>query len=134
VGLFVLWAYLWLRLAFAGPMTFAEHRLRIFDSWDLTRGQVLRVIGLLLLLCIFIFAVAIVAGMVRNIVLFGALGDIWHDLFTGSPQARIAAVIAAAGPALIGFMIVQAFADTLLRVISAAPFARAYSELVGDHS
>jgi hypothetical protein len=37
--------WLQLRLSMAGPMTFAERRFRLFESWALTRGIVLRLLA-----------------------------------------------------------------------------------------
>ncbi|HEY1879798.1 MAG TPA: hypothetical protein VGG68_07700 [Caulobacteraceae bacterium] len=37
--------WLQLRLSMAGPMTFAERRFRLFESWTLTRGIVLRLLA-----------------------------------------------------------------------------------------
>lgn len=37
--------WLQLRLSMAGPMTFAERRFRLFESWTLTRGIVIRLLA-----------------------------------------------------------------------------------------
>ena len=34
-----------LRLSMAAPMTFAERKLRIFESWELTKGHTLSLLG-----------------------------------------------------------------------------------------
>ena len=125
--------YVTLRLALAAPMTFAEKQLRIFDSWGLTRGQTLNVLAMLLLVFAFVMAIAMIAGMFRNAVMYGVLGRTMPTMaMSGHFNLRTlvpADLLAAAGPVLVGFVIVQGLIDTLLRVIAAAPLAAAYRDL-----
>ena len=59
--------WLQLRLSMAGPMTFAERRFRLFESWALTRGIVLRLLAVGVIL-FFIGAVVYLALATLGIV------------------------------------------------------------------
>lgn len=74
LGTLAFMVFVIVRFSLAGPMTFAEGRLRIFQSWTLTRGAFWRLLGayvlalalivvvLLLLLIIFAATAAVTAG------------------------------------------------------------------------
>jgi hypothetical protein len=88
---------------------------------------------MLLLVFVFIVAIAFVAGMFRNAVMYGVLGQTMPMMATDGHFSLRSLVpenlLAVAVPAVAGFVIVQGLIDTLLRVIAAAPLATAYSDL-----
>ncbi|HEY3812926.1 MAG TPA: hypothetical protein VGL66_06850 [Caulobacteraceae bacterium] len=126
------------RLSLSFPMTFADKRLRIFESWSLTRGHFWGVVGVWALSVLLVVAVAIGFMFVRQFVFLviglstgafdqlGALETMGDDLRKG-----LSTIIAAFGPAFIGLFVIQAIADALTRVVFIAPFARAYAQLSG---
>ena len=137
LSLILLTLYLSLRLILAAPMTFAEKHLRIFDSWALTRGKTLAMLGVLLLTMIFVIVAAMIFGAVRNVFMYGALGDIagemgrsWRTgLQPGMDMRLLSDLPRLVGPALIVILVVQGLFETAVRVVAASPFAEAYREL-----
>lgn len=75
--LFVYGVVIWvsLRLSMAAPMTFAERKLRIFESWELTKGHTLSLLGVG-------FLISLIGGalyLVLTIVGFAGGLSIWHS-------------------------------------------------------
>ena len=67
-GLGVFGALVWagLRLSMAAPLTFIDRQFRLFESWDFTRGQSWRLLGMFVLVALIIFGL--------ELVLYGGLG------------------------------------------------------------
>ncbi|MDB5438761.1 MAG: hypothetical protein JWM33_1188 [Caulobacteraceae bacterium] len=57
IGVFL---WLWARFSMAGPMSFAEGRLRLFKSWELTKGHSLKLVGLAALMFATVVGIEIV--------------------------------------------------------------------------
>jgi hypothetical protein len=126
------------RFLLAMPQTFAEKKIRIFESWGLTRGRFWKIVGIVLMLFVYLILIGIVTGVIRQVMFVGLgmstgafdhMSDFEHigdDLRGG-----LSRMLAAFGPALIAVVIVQSIASTLLRVVATAPFARAYAEITG---
>jgi hypothetical protein len=139
VALLVLCVYVGLRLSLAASMTFAEKRLRIFDSWGLTGRHVLQMLGVVVLAVVFVGVVAFVGAVIRNAVVYGAVGDIAGDMVRVMPTAAsprfsfdarfFADLQRLAGPAIIAAVAVQVLLETAMRVLWTAPFAAAYRDL-----
>lgn len=122
----MVWAML--RLSMAGPMSFAERKFLLFESWTLTRGQAWPLLGMALLLGLIIIALEIVVyGVVGvGLLAFGAkLFPMFQGLADQPPQvwARVlwpfAAVAAVVGSLLAGPALALIF----------APWATAYRDL-----
>lgn len=109
------------RLLMATPMTFAEHRIAILDSWRLTHGHFWSLLGMSLLAIIFWFMVWIVCTIV---------GAIFIALAGGQEAMENPAAM---GPvALFAFcvtLVVQLLLPTLQVVMIYSPLAEAYREL-----
>ncbi|KSB90812.1 hypothetical protein AS593_17215 [Caulobacter vibrioides] len=120
----LLWALL--RLSMAMPMTFAEGRFLLFESWELTRGHALRLFGMMLLagLTIFIFQLALMLIAIGVAILVGP--GMAEQLKGARSATEIMAVlwpVAAVGvPA-------AAVIHTMLTAVAAAPLACAYRGL-----
>lgn len=66
----VIWVAL--RLSMAGPMSFADNQFRLFESWDLTKGQTWRLLGVALLVILFLVVMEmLLAGLIGGVVLAG---------------------------------------------------------------
>lgn len=123
--------YVLVRLSLAPPATFAERRLRIGESWTLTRGVFWRLLGAyaLALACIVVIGLlalvlfTAVAGII--VMLAGGqladLGSIFHPDET-SFQAYL-------NPGMIAYMIVGSLFNTLYFAVIAAPGAVVYRHL-----
>jgi hypothetical protein len=129
-GLAATGAMVWamLRLSMAGPMSFAERKFLLFESWTLTRGQAWPLLGMALLLGLILIALEIVVYGVAGVGLlaFGAgLVPMFQGLADQSPQAWMrvlwpfAAVAAVVGSLLAGPALALLF----------APWATAYRDL-----
>ncbi len=132
---FILGLAIWVvavRFLPAGPMTFAERRFRLFESWSLTQGQWLKMfllsfVLILTLLVLYLVFIAIFMG-----VMIGAVGG----LSAMSDPNAIGRALGAAGPAVfvpvaLVFLIVLIFANGAVFAILSAPWAEAYRQLAG---
>ena len=131
VGL-VLWAYIRLSLAF--PMTFAERKFQMFESWSLTRGHAgrmtltfLAVSGLASLIQLIVLALFIVLG--STVLALSGVTIPWNqgpDAQMTGPSGGWALFLLVAIPcAALMFSIVSAG----LQTISIAPLAYIYRQL-----
>ena len=125
-GLVWLGVLVWVRLSLAGPATFVERRVVIFQSWPLTHGQFWRLLGTYLLA----FAIAAVV-FVLMLVVFGAVLLLVAKT-TGIPleQATLPAVsvplfLMAMASQAITSLVVTCYYVTIL-----APPAQAYRDLM----
>jgi hypothetical protein len=132
LGVAVACAAIWIavRLSLAWPITFAERRIAIFDSWRLTRGAFWRILGTYLLTWIFVLifsmAVMMVIGvlmLIGTISLGGALksGEApdWSRL---TPVLGVLAVIWAGTASVI---------TAMSRAVTDAPAMQVYRALSG---
>jgi hypothetical protein len=122
-----------LRFSLAGPMTYLDHRFRLFESWTLTRELTWRLlaVGLILL----VIGLVVYLGVV-SLAIGGSLA-MWNSaprpsdvqaLLTLPPSQWIAAL--APFIALIALMVVVAAA--LLTPIGLAPWPHIYRTLTAD--
>ncbi|HEV2533465.1 hypothetical protein [Phenylobacterium sp.] len=127
--------YVLVRLSLAPPATFAERRLRIGESWTLTRGGVFwRLFGAYLLAV----ACMVVIGLLA-LVLFTAVAGIIVLLAGGQltdlstifhpDETSLAAYL---NPGMIAYMIVGSLFQTLYFAVIAAPGAVVYRHLHDD--
>jgi hypothetical protein len=129
VALFV---WVLLRLSLMGPMMVEDGRFHLADTWSLTRGRAvdLFVIGIclfviLLVIELIVGAFAIGIGLAILSQAAGGLSNI-QGFFT-RPPAEILSTLA---PALIAFGIIGIPLTGCLMAIVAAPWAKAYRDLV----
>lgn len=127
-GLFAVFLIVWLlvRFSLAIPITIAERRMAIFDSFGVTRGRALPLAGM-----------AVIAAIMSMIV--SALGLIVAfpvTLATGGLQALAAMegqptmeLLRTAAPAIIAWTVVNAIMSALQLAILYAPFSAAYREI-----
>jgi hypothetical protein len=116
---FVIW--IGVRLLLATPMTFAQGRLAILDSWRLTQGHFWKLLAMVVLAIIFwvmVWLVCAILGAVC-IALAGGQEAMDHPLSMG-PVALFA---------FAGTLFVQLLLPTLQIVMIYSPVAEAYREL-----
>jgi len=119
------------RLSLAPPATFAERRIRIGESWTLTKGVFWRLLGAyaLALACI------VVIGLLA-LVLFTAVTEI-IILLSGGQPSDVANIFnpdetsfqSYLNPGMIAYMIVGSLFNTLYFAVIAAPGAVVYRHL-----
>lgn len=117
-----------LRLSLALPMTFAERRFRLLESWNLTRGLGWKLFGVALALACVIIALEFFLLLVA-LSLVGVLGA-GHvqavQAFLEHPPADWAS---RAAPILVGICAFYVLLMGLVFAIMTAPFAEIYREL-----
>lgn len=130
LGLAAVGAVVWvaLRLSMAGPMSFAERKFLLFESWTFTRGQALPLLAMVLLLVVILMALEAVLYAVLGVgfLAFGAQLIPRLQAMSGQPPEAFlrliwpyAAAIAVIGSLLSGPATALVF----------APWATAYREL-----
>ncbi len=136
MSLLALLIYVLLRLSMAGPMMVEDDQFHLTDTWSLTRGHVseLLLIGILLFVILILMEVvlgafAMAIGLAFLSQAAGSLAAV-HGLFA-RPSAEILAILAP-GLIVVGLVAVPVFG--CLWAILAAPWARAYRDLVGPRA
>src|SRR5262249_47621247 len=137
--------YVPFKFSLALPATFAEKKIRIFESWKLTGGAFWKVVGMFLLTLIFTLLVMLIGGVVLRLIGFGVLmgttgfGPV-HEFVAsmksdGSNLGKaLPDLLHALGPMLIIVGVAHGLLQTLAKTIVNAPFASAYAALTGRSS
>lgn len=116
------------RLSLAGPMTFAQRRLRVFESWSVTRGNFWRLLGAYVLAIVLALIVALLA-----LVIYVALaavtvgGDLSQVGRVFAPDTS--SIGAYFTPAMLIYLVFGAFLGAVQNAVIYAPPAVAYREL-----
>jgi len=130
LGLGAIAAIVWImvRLSLAVPITLAERRISLFDSFGLTKGHSLSLLGM----GIIAFIMSILVGMLMGVVALpltmttGGLEQL--AALDGSSNVDI---LRTAGPAIAAFVVVNALVSALQLAVLYAPFSAAYLGLKG---
>lgn len=119
---------IWLavRLSLAIPITMAERRIAIFDSFALTKGRFWPLLGM-----------ALLAGVMSIVVgLLGSLVGMPIQLATGGLEGlaglegeSLPTILRAAWPALAGWIVLNAIMSALQVAVVYAPFSAAYRDI-----
>lgn len=134
LALALLIAVFWvgLRLALAMPMTFAERRFRLFESWERMRGHVLQLFLVGLLSVVIVLLIEVIVGSVVGVAAIVALAT--HPLngagveaFFHRPPSEWMGVIA---PWLLLGGVIFSILGAALYAVMYAPLAAAYRALV----
>jgi len=122
----VLMAWLAARLSLAVPITVAEKRIAIFDSWGLTKGRVWPIIGMAVIAFVMTVVVSLLGGLVflPLTMTIGAMND-----WTALEGMALPEILAAVGPALAVSILVQAVMSSLQLAVIYAPFSAAYRDI-----
>lgn len=137
-GIFYALAFMWFALKFsmAGPMTFAEGRVRFLGSWSLTKGEGWSLFGLAWIMVLVIMGVSIGYSIISGIVgmIFGG-GSMALALSQMGASQDPSALIAQWPALLLGQipgLIMSAAFQGLILAISAGPWADVYRQLRGS--
>jgi hypothetical protein len=128
LGLGAAAALIWLavRLSLAVPITFHEKRIALFDSFGLTKGRTLPLLGMAVIAIIMSFLVSILGTIIALPVTLATGG--LNQLATMDGQST-AQILQAAGPGLIAWGVVNAIFSALQLAVIYAPFSAAYRDL-----
>ncbi len=123
----ILWVSIWLgvRLSLAGPMTFAQRRLRIRTAWKLTRGRFWPLLGCYLLNFAFVLMLTIVSLSVYALVSL-ATGGSMSTATTSMLRPDFSSIRAYLTPALVIYQVVGALLGSVIYAVYFAPAAAAY--------
>lgn len=126
IGGLVLMAWLSARFSLAVPITVAEKRIAIFDSWGLTKGRTWPIIGM----AIIAFVMTVVVSLLGRLIFLpltmtvGAMND-----WTALEGMTLPEILAEVGPALAVSILVQAVMSSLQLAVIYAPFSAAYRDI-----
>lgn len=123
VGLFV---WLGIRFSLALPITVAEKKFAIFDSWGVTRGHALGLFGMILIMIVMGIVVSILAWAVLLPLMF-LTGGI--QALAGMEGAGFAEIMRAMGPAIVVYVLCNSIISALGLAIFMAPYAAAYRDI-----
>jgi hypothetical protein len=131
LGVAAVGACIWLaiRLSLAVPITVAERRIAIFDSWRLTRGVFWPLLGMAVLAGVLGMVVALLGSLVLTPLqlLGGGL-----DQLEGVEGEGLAVVLRAAWPAIAVFIVSNAFVSALQVAVIYGPFSAAYRAIAAQ--
>lgn len=130
--------FLFARFCLAFPMTFAESRFRLVESWTMTRGNGWRILLVLLLLLALVIVAEIILGVlilatIAAIIGAGAMKGDWSEerivaFFSQDPSVWMQSLL----PWIIGGAVIASILTVLMAVIFTAPWAEAYRQLRGS--
>lgn len=126
VGL-VIWVAV--RLSLAVPITVAERRIAIFDSWGMTRGHFWSLLGMALLALVLCLVVQILLSIVLMPILYFAAGG--FENLTALETMAPMEIARAMAPVAITILVFSAIVSALQAAIIYTPFAAAYQGLSG---
>lgn len=132
VLLLALFVAILVRFCMAGPMTFADRKFRLFESWKLTRRHGWKLFGLGLLLVLVSIVMVIVFEGVGAVAVFfigGALhwsGSAFWAALTNQHQLWTSGL----GEGLVALVLLCAYAFGGIFAVSVAPWAVVYRELL----
>ncbi len=130
-GLALVAVAIWLavRLSLVVPMTFAEEKIAIKESWAITKGRFWPLLGMAILAGV----MSILVGLLGSIVIaplnliFGGLNSL-----IGAETTNIAALVARFWPALLIWGVVNALLSAAQAAFIYLPFSAAYLGLKGE--
>lgn len=128
LGALAFMIFVGVRMSLAGPMTFAEQRLRVFESWTLTRGNFWRLLGAYVLSLILALIVALLALIIYfAVAALTAGGDLGAVGKVFSPDTTSIATYFTPGMAI--YLVFAAFLGAIQNAVVYAPPAVAYRDL-----
>jgi hypothetical protein len=119
------------RLSLAGVMTFAERRLRVFDSWRLTRGRFWKLLGCYLLVILLVIPIYMVMLAIYGGVTFAFMGGDAGRTISELARPDFSSVAAYFTPARTLYLVLASGLGAVLNAVIYAPAAVVYRSLSG---
>lgn len=128
LGAIALFLWLGLRLSLAIPITVAERRIAIFDSFAMTKGRFWPLLGMGIIAVLMSFVVSLLGSIVMLPVQMatGTLGGL-----ADMEGENLMAIAQAAWPAILGWVVINAVLQALQVAVVYAPFSAAYRDIKG---
>lgn len=117
------------RLSLALPMTFHQRRIRVFESWPLTRGRFWPLLGAYVLALVLILVVSLLALLIYFAVAVGVAGG--PEAAAQGLQPDYSSFATWLAPAAIVFLVFNALLNAITNAVGVAPAALAYRDLAG---
>jgi hypothetical protein len=129
IAAFCLHVWLMVRLSLAVPITVAERRIAVFDSFGVTKGHFWPLLGMALLAFVMSIVVSILGSIiVTPIQMFTGGG---FTALEGMDGETVMAMLQAAWPAILIGVVLQAILSALQLAVVYAPFSAAYRDIKG---
>lgn len=123
----LIWAAV--RLSLAVPITVAEKRFALFDSFALTKGRFWSLLGMIIIVGVMCMLIALLSSAVMLPFTFMTGG---MERLVQMEGQDLQAILAAAAPAVIAWVIVNSVTSALMLAVIYAPFSVAYLALKGQ--
>lgn len=123
-----LFVWLAVRLSLAIPITMAERRIALFDSFGVTKGRFWPLLGMALLAGV----MSLVVGLLGSLVFLPVrlmTGDL--DGLTAMEGESLPVILQAAWPAIAAWIVINAVLSALQVAVVYAPFSAAYRDIKG---
>ena len=125
----VLFAWLFVRLSLAIPITMAERRIAIFDSFGFTKGRFWPLLGMALLAWVLSMVVGLLGSLVAMPLELATGGGI--TALEGLEDESLQVILQSAWPAIGAWILINAVMSALQVAVVYAPFAAAYRDING---
>jgi len=127
-------ASIWLavRLSLAIPITMAERRIAIFDSFGFTRGRFWPLLGMALLAWVMSVVVGLLGSLVAMPLQFATGGGMMA--LEGLENESLQVILQSAWPAIAAWILINAVMSALQVAVVYAPFSAAYRDMKGGAS
>ncbi|HWU15565.1 MAG TPA: hypothetical protein VN157_16325 [Caulobacter sp.] len=117
------------RFSLAGVMTFAERRLRVFDSWRLTKGRFWRLLGCYGLAVVLMLPIYMVMMTLYFGVTFAFSGGDVGRAMGEIAQPDMTSIAAYFNPARVIYLLLAGAMGGVLNAVTYAPAAAVYREI-----
>lgn len=120
------WLAFYVKFSFAGPMTFADNRIRIFASWKATSGRFWSLFGCYLFAGV-LGVIVILIGIVIALAVAVAFGASISEVM----QPDMSSIAAYYTPGVAAYTVVTSIFSALFYTIILSPAASAYQQIYG---
>jgi hypothetical protein len=120
--------WLMVRFSLTVPIIVAEHRWAFFDSFTLTKGRSLPLLGMAVIAGVMGILVALLGGIVAMPIQMMAGGAVNFATLEGKSLPQI---LQAAWPAITAWIVINSIQSALQLAVLYAPFSAAYRDIKG---
>jgi hypothetical protein len=124
-------ALIGVRLSFAGPMTFAERKIRLLSSWRATKGKFWPLLGCYVLAFIFVLIIYLVLASIGFAGALASAGGSPTQAVQALFRPQVGSLQSYFTPVRLGLAVVSAGLSASMYAIMLAPAARAYKDIAG---